>query len=80
MLDAAFNAAYLYLNDPSDSAEEWLINLQNHLVWRSYSPGEDPDMDIVVLEAIGLVLKRHSARAEDAGLEIKTIVDILTLA
>lgn len=80
VLESAYESSYLYLGDLPESAEEWLINLQNHLIWRSYQPGEDPDMDIVVLNAIGIILKRHSLRIEDAGLEIKTFVDVLTLA
>ena len=78
-LEAAYDAVYLLLDDPPDSAEEWLVNLQNHLIWRSYKPGEVPDMDAVVLEAISTLLNRYSIRAEDAGADIERIVDVLTL-
>lgn len=39
-LEAAYEAAFLYLDDAPEDSEAWLINLQNHLVWRSYEPGQ----------------------------------------
>lgn len=79
-LEAAYEAAFLYLDDDIPyNAEEWLINLQNHLVWGSYGPGENPNMDVVVLSAIDIILKRYSLRSTDAGEEIGYIVDYLTL-
>lgn len=45
-LEAAYEAAFLYLDDAPEDSEAWLINLQNHLVWRSYEPGQNPDEDM----------------------------------
>lgn len=41
------------------SAEEWLINLQNHLLWGTKSPDADGLDDFVALIAITLVCQRH---------------------
>ena len=65
VLEAAYEAAFLYLADPPEAEEEWLINLQNHLIWRSYEPAADPDMDCVVLTAIDRLLKSHGLKARE---------------
>lgn len=79
-LEAAYEAAFLYLDDPQEDSEAWLINLQNHLIWRSYEPGEDPDLDCVVLSAVSILLKRHGISARDvASPELRNIIDTLTL-
>lgn len=79
-LEAAYEAAFLYLEGVPDSTEEWLINLQNHLIWHSYDPGEDPDMDCVVLSAVSILLERHGIKARDIeDPELRRIIDILTL-
>lgn len=41
------------------SAEEWLINLQNHLIWGTYGPADDENADLVVLYAIDAVRRRR---------------------
>ncbi len=64
-LEAAYEAAYLYLSDPPEESEEWLMNLHNHLVWKSYEVGDDPDKDCVVLTATDRVLKAHGLRLGD---------------
>lgn len=54
-------AAYELAEDgiEEEHGEEWLINLQNHLIWNSYGHGNDPDADLVALHAIGIVLGRR---------------------
>lgn len=79
-LEAALEAASLFLSGPPGDREGWLINLQNHLVWRSYRVGEDPDCDAVVLEAIASVMSRHGLRARDLTGELRKLLDDLTLA
>ncbi|WP_195985395.1 hypothetical protein [Clostridium sp. D33t1_170424_F3] len=78
-LEAAFEAASLYLEGPPEDSEPWLINLQNHLIWRSYEPGKDPDMDRVVLSGVSILLKRHSLTGCDVtSPELRRIIDDLT--
>ena len=78
-LEAAFEAAFLLLADPPEDSEEWLINLQNHLIWRSYEPAADPDEDCVVLTAIGRLLKRHGLKSyEVEDPDIRRIIADLT--
>lgn len=79
-LEAAYDAAYEHIDYPPDNAEEWIINLHNHLVWRSYTPGEDPTADTIILEAIASTLKRYAIQPNDAGTEIEKIINTLTLA
>lgn len=79
-LEAAFEAVLLFLNNLPEDNEEWLINLQNHLVWRSYRVGEDPDCDAVVLEAACAVMRHHGLRARDLTGELRKLLDDLTLA
>lgn len=79
-LEAAYEAAFLYLDDVPENSEEWLINLQNHLIWRSYEPGKDPDMDCVVLSGVSILLKRHDLKTSDVSSpELRKIIDDLTL-
>ncbi len=78
-LEAAFEAAFPFLADPPEDSEEWLINLQNHLIWRSYEPAKDPDEDCVVLTAIDRLLKAHGlAGPEVEEPELRRIIDGLT--
>ena len=79
-LEAALEAASLFLSGPPEDREGWLINLQNHLVWRSYRVSEDPDCDAVVLEAIASVMSRHGLRARDLTGVLRKLLDDLTLA
>lgn len=58
-LEAAYEAAFPYLEDLPEDSEAWLINLQNHLIWRSYETGETPDFDTVILCAADIIAKRH---------------------
>lgn len=79
-LEAAYEAAFLYLESPPEDREPWLINLQNHLIWRSYEPGKDPDMDCVVLSGVSILLKRHGLKSRDVtSPELRQIIDDLTL-
>jgi hypothetical protein len=78
-LEKAFEAAYMYLDDPPDNSEEWLMNLHNHLVWKSYEPGDDPNCDTVVLTAIDIELKRRGIKAANADPKTQSIIDYLTL-
>ena len=64
-LETALEAVSLLLSNLPEDSEEWLINLQNHLVWRSYRVGEDLDRDAVVLEAACAVMRHHGLRARD---------------
>ena len=79
-LKAAYEAASTYLDFPPDNSEEWLMNLHNHLVWRSYETGDDPAADTVVLSAIDLVIKRRGISPKDTDPETQRIIDYLTLA
>lgn len=73
-LEAAYEAVFLYLCELPDNAEEWLINLQNHLIWRSYKPHESEDADMVVFEAIIRTLKKHELKAKDLeSVEVRDI-------
>lgn len=78
-LEAAYCSAYEYLEAPPEDEDAWLIDLQNHLVWRSYQTGYDPDWDVVVLEAISTLVKRLGLRANDVTGETRRILNELTL-
>ena len=47
-LEAAYRAAFTCPDILPYDVEEWLINLQNHLIWGSYEPGIDPKSDAVI--------------------------------
>ena len=68
-----------YLNDPLDEPEEWLINLQNHLLWGSYQTGRDDDEDVVVLEAIVSMAHKLGLGPYDLAGPVRRILDELTL-
>jgi len=79
-LEAAYEAAFLYLSDPPEDEEVWLINLQNHLIWRSYRAAENPDEDCVVLTAIDRLLKSHGLKSHEVtDPDIRRIISDLTL-
>lgn len=81
-LENAFECAYLYLTGEYDEEEreEWLINLQNRLIWKEYEPGTDPDEDCVVLTAIQHLLKAHGMKSyEVEEPELRRIIADLTL-
>lgn len=79
-LEAAYEAVFLYLYEVPEDSEAWLINLQNHLVWRSYEPGQNPDEDSVVLTAIGNILKTHGIKSHEVEeAELRRIIADLTL-
>lgn len=79
-LETAYEGAFEYLSGEIEDEEEWIINLQNHLIWRTYEPGEDPDMDCVVLTAISNILKSHGLRVGDLQEpELRRIIEDLTL-
>lgn len=79
-LEAAYGAAFLYLSDVPEDSEEWLMNLHNHLVWKSYEVGQDPDEDCVVLTAIDHVLKAHGLKLKEVEEpELRSIIEDLTL-
>lgn len=81
-LEAAYGAAFLYLSDvpEPEESEEWLMNLHNHLVWKSYEVGQDPDEDCVVLTAIDHVLKAHGLKLDEVEEPIlRRIIEDLTL-
>ncbi len=40
-----------------EKGEEWLMNIHNHLVWKSFIPEIDPIADLVVHKAIDIVSK-----------------------
>ena len=78
-LEAAYQAAFDYLDDPPEAEDAWLINLQNHLIWGSYFVGQDTNADVVVLEAITSLAVRLGLRAYDLTGETRRILDELTL-
>lgn len=49
------------------SAEEWLVNLQNHLMWGTYGLVDDENADLVVLYAIEAVRRRGLLFSEVPG-------------
>jgi hypothetical protein len=79
VIEAAYENTYPYLDDPPNDAEEWLINLHNHLVLHSYKPGRDPAHDTIVLSAIDSALKRRGIQVEDADKKTRKIINYLTL-
>ena len=79
-LETALEAVSLLLSNLPEDSEEWLINLQTHLVWRSYRVGEDLDRDAVVLEAACAVMRHHGLRARDLTGELRNLLNDLTLA
>ena len=78
-LAAAYTKSWDYLNDPLDEPEEWLINLQNHLLWGSYQTGRDDDEDVVVLEAIVSMAHKLGLGPYDLAGPVRRILDELTL-
>lgn len=77
-LEAAYDAASEYFDAMPDNPEEWLINLQNHLMWRSYKPYNNDFADCVVLEAIDIVLTNQGVTPQDADPETVWIIYQLT--
>ena len=59
-LEAAYNAASFTFDERPGDVETWLINLQNHLIWRSYTPYEDPIADIVITRAVDMLLNNKN--------------------
>lgn len=55
----------LHLNPSALENEERLMNLHNHLVWRSYSPGKDEVTDAIFCAAIRDVMKDYNLQIED---------------
>lgn len=78
-LAAAYTRSWEYLDDPLDEPEEWLINLQNHLLWGSYQTGRDDNEDVVVLEAIVSMAQELGLRSCDITGPVRQILDELTL-
>lgn len=78
-LEAAYWAVYEYLDNPPESEDEWLINLQNHLIWETYQVCRDGDADTVVLEAITSLAVRLGLGPYDITGESRRILDELTL-
>lgn len=56
--------ALLSFDGSREMREEWLINLQDSLIWELYAPGNDPDTDRVVAAATANVLRRHALDTE----------------
>lgn len=79
ILAEAYEESREYLSEPLDEPDEWLINLQNHLLWHTYEVAVDEDADAVVLTAIGLVMKAKRIKANDLTGEVKAILNDLTL-
>ena len=77
-LEAAYNAASEYFDVMPDNPEEWLINLQNHLMWRSYKPYDDDIADCVILEAISIVITKHGIKIVDTDPGTQSIIKMLT--
>lgn len=79
------DARYRAIDALSDEAidrpeEETIINLQNHLIWGSYDPGEDPDMDTITLTAIDIVRQRRGLRfSEIQGRAAIIVAALLTV-
>ena len=78
-LEAAYQAAFDFLEDPPEDEDAWLINLQNHLIWKSYLVTQDGNADTVVLEAITSLAKRLGLGPYDVTGETRRILDELTL-
>lgn len=80
-LEAALYYIYDHMNDPpgEEEEEEWLINLQNRLIW-GYEVGENEDHDTVVLEAIQFTMRDYNLSPAMLTGEVKRILDDLTLA
>lgn len=78
-LEAAYWAASDYLDDPPENEDEWLINLQNHLIWKTYQVCQDGDADTVVLAAITSLATRLGLGPYDITGETRRILDELTL-
>lgn len=55
----------LHLNPSVPENEERLMNLHNHLVWRSYSPGKDKTADAIFCAVIRDVMKDYKLQKED---------------
>ena len=79
VLEAAYEKCWDCISDPLDDPEEWLINLQNHLIWGSYQVCRDEDADVVVLEAITSLAEFLGLGPYDITGEVRRIFDELTL-
>lgn len=77
-LKTAYDAAVEYCDHCPDDEEAYIINLHNHLIWKSYTPNEDPTSDVVVLEAIDIALTKCGVKPQDADPETIWIINQLT--
>ena len=59
-LEAAYKETLPRLRVAPENAEEWIVNLHNHLVWGSYAPGADADADAIVLSAMNAALEQNT--------------------
>lgn len=67
----------LHLNPAIPENEERLMNLHNHLVWRSYCFGKDETADAIFCTAIRDVMNEYNLQREDIPLIYATYLDIM---
>ena len=71
-------SACMYL--PVNDVDSFLINLQNHLVWRSYKPYADDHMDFIVIVAINMIARHKGVLRHDVDDETMQIINMFSLS
>lgn len=69
-LQRAFDSLHLEMTEEN---EERLINLHNHLIWRSYTSRNDDVADAILFAAIKEVMKEYSLTIEDIPVEFRCL-------
>lgn len=69
-LQRAFDSLHLEMTVEN---EERLINLHNHLIWRSYTSGNDDVADAILFAAVEDVMEEYSLTIEDIPAEIRSL-------
>lgn len=67
----------LHLNPAQAENEERLMNLHNHLVWHSYSPGQDEVTDAIFCAAIQSVMKEYNLQKSDLPIMVLLYLEVV---
>lgn len=67
----------LHLNPAIPENEERLMNLHNHLVWRSYHFGDDEIADAIFCAAIRDVMNEYNLQKADIPIIFVTYLEIM---
>lgn len=67
----------LHLNPAQLENEERLMNLHNHLVWHSYSPGQDEVTDAIFCAAIRSIMEEYNLQKSDIPFMVLMYLEVV---